>query len=60
MNTQYSTADVEATRDIYIRLLNIEVNKQIDKLYEQMDNCDDMQLRQKLARKVFKLKQKLL
>ena len=52
----YNSKDVEGVNNLYLHLHKAELNQRINKLREQIDLCDDMQMREHLARKIVRLK----
>ena len=57
---KYCETDVLSTMDISIRMHNLNIENKIKEIHEQMDTCDDPIVRRLLARKVKRLKSKLL
>lgn len=53
---EYCKSDVNNTLSLYSHLANIDLANKIAKLREQMDLCDDIYERQRLARKILRLK----
>lgn len=58
-NIGYSKQDIEATHNLFIYANNLEIQKKIDKIYKQIDSCDDIQMREYLVKKISKLKTQL-
>lgn len=57
---EYTKADVTNTRILAINMHNAEVEMKLDKIREQIDNCDDFDMRRRLTRKLTRLKRKLI
>lgn len=55
----YSEADVNATLMLYKETRKSELESQIEKLRLHLDNCDDVYVRGKLARKIKRLQVKI-
>lgn len=53
---EYCKSDVNNTLSLYNHLASIDLANKIAKLREQMDLCDDIYERQRLARKILRLK----
>lgn len=56
----YNESDVNTTYLVSIQLRNAETQFKIDELRKRMDNCDDYQMRDNLARQLKYLKSKLV
>lgn len=57
---EYEEADVTNTRILSINMHNAEIEIKLDKIREQIENCDDFDKRRRLARKLARLKRKLI
>lgn len=55
-NMEYCKSDVNTTLSLYNHLASISLSNEIVKLREQIDLCDDIYERQRLARKILRLK----
>lgn len=53
---EYCKSDANNTLSLYNHLADISLASKIAKLREQMDLCDDIYERQRLARKILRLK----
>lgn len=58
-NISYSKQDVEVTHNLFMYANNLEIQQKIDKIYKQIDSCDDIQMREHLVKKISKLKTQL-
>ena len=56
MSFNYCEEDASSTLSLYSYYHNLSINDKIKDLYEKMDLCDDMQMREHLARKIVRLK----
>lgn len=56
----YNESDVNTIYLVSIQLRNAETQFKIDELRKRMDNCDDYQMRDNLARQLKYLKSKLV
>lgn len=57
---EYSQADVNITRALHINFHNREIDKEINRIRNLMDMCDDIQMREQYARRLNRLKRKKL
>lgn len=56
----YCKADVLSTQSLYISMHNADIQYKIDAIYDKLKDCDDLALRGIYARKILRLKSKLL
>lgn len=56
---EYTIKDSESTMCLFDTLHNIGVNNKISKLRQQIDECDDIQMRSHLSRKLLRTKEQL-
>ena len=56
----YNTNEVMITRELHRKLHNVDVNIRMDAIREAMDTCDDVQMREHLAKKLSREKHRLI
>lgn len=59
-NCRYTESDVYSTIGVYNSIHNLQLEAKIDKLYKQLDNCDDIWMRNKIAKKIRRLKERII
>ena len=59
MITEYNESDIDATLRLYRETQKMEIEAEINRIYTILDNCDDIWMREKWARKIKRLQHKL-
>lgn len=58
-NIEYSMTDVINTQELCKQLHKVEIERQIQMIHQKMDLCDDIHMREHLAKRLKRLRKEL-